>query len=170
MNRWVTVVCLSGFAVLVTSCSQAPATVDTRDADIKALKDDVAQWLKDFAAKDVDKIVSHYTDDVIVANTGMTPVTGRDAAKGVAKEILADPAFAITFEAARVEVSKSGDIGYVEGPYKSTLSNPATKKPMDDKGTFIEVYKKQADGSWKSGFDFATSEVLALPAPPPNKK
>ena len=34
-----------------------------RDADIKAVKDVEADWVKDIAAKDADKFASYYSDD-----------------------------------------------------------------------------------------------------------
>jgi ketosteroid isomerase-like protein len=66
------------------------------------------------------------------------------------KPVLADPAFRLTFEIGKVEVARSGDIGYATGPYQMTYTNPVTKKVIEDKGNYVEVYKKQADGSWKS--------------------
>ena len=40
-----------------------------------------------------------------------------------------------------------------------TVTNPKTKKPVDDKGTYVTVFKKQADGNWKAIEDMSTSEV-----------
>ena len=40
-----------------------------------------------------------------------------------------------------------------------TMTNPKTKKPVEDKGAYITVYKKQADGNWKAIEDVATSEI-----------
>lgn len=34
-----------------------------------------------------------------------------------------------------------------------------TKKPVDDKGRYVTVYKKQADGSGKAVEDLAGSEI-----------
>ena len=61
-------------------------------------------------------------------------------------------------------MSKGGDLGFTEGSYTMTMTSPATKKPMTDKGSYVTVYKKLADGSWKAISDIATSEVP--PAPP----
>jgi uncharacterized protein (TIGR02246 family) len=145
--------------------------VDTHDADVKAIKDDLAQWQKDFNAKDVDKLASHYADDVLVVNPGSAVIKGREAGKAAYKEFAADPAFSLTFEVSRVEVAQSGDLAYAQGSFKMTATNPATKKPFEDKGTYIEVYKKQADGSWKSAIDMGTSESFwAIPAASPMKK
>ena len=172
MTRWFTLLGLTASAALFTSCSDAPATVDTHDADVRAIKDDLAQWQKDFSAKDVEKLASHYSDDVLVVNPGSPVMKGREAGKAAYKEFAADHAFSLTFEVSRVEVAKSGDLAYAQRPYKMTLTNPATKKPLEDKGTYVEVYKKQADGSWKSAVDMGTSESFwaIAAAPPPVKK
>ena len=40
-----------------------------------------------------------------------------------------------------------------------TMTDPISKKPVIDKGVLVEVYKKQADGSWRTVSDIASSEV-----------
>jgi ketosteroid isomerase-like protein len=48
-----------------------------------------------------------------------------------------------------------------------TTTDPKTKKPVTDKGKYAEVYKKQADGSWKAVADMDSSDT---PLPAPGKK
>jgi uncharacterized protein (TIGR02246 family) len=157
--------------LLLTECSPAPTPApDTREADAKSIQADGEQWQKDFAAKDADKLVSHYTDDIVVMNPGQSAIKGKDAALAALKPMLSDPAFRLTFEIGKVEVARSGDIGYATGPYQLAYTDPVSKKVIEDKGNYVEVYKKQADGSWKSAYDIATSEVLSAPSPPAKKK
>jgi len=171
MTRWLTLLCLTASAALFTSCSQSPATADTRDANMKAIKDDLVQFQKDFAAKDVDRLVSHYSDDVLFINPGSPVAKGRETTKTKFKEWVADPAFSLTFEVSQVEVAQSGDLAYAQGPFRLTATDPATKKPFEDKGTYLVVYKKQADGSWKAAIDMGTSEIFpAIPIPSRLKK
>jgi ketosteroid isomerase-like protein len=63
----------------------------------------------------------------------------------------------------RVEVAKSGDLGYTQGTYTMTTTDPKTKKPVTDKGKC----KKQADGTWKAVADMSSSDT---PLPAPGKK
>lgn len=145
------------------------AAPDTHDADVKAIKDNEVQWNKDFAAKDVDKMAAHYADDAVLMAPGMPAASGKSAIQNMLKEMVSDPALSLKFEAARVEVAKSGDVAYTQGAYTMKMTNPATKQPMDDKGSYVTTYKKQADGSWKAICDINTSEVPP-PAPPPAAK
>ncbi len=59
-------------------------------------------------------------------------------------------------------VARSGEIGYVSGTWQFTVNDPA-RKPATDRGKFVEVLKKQADGTWKCTTDIWNSD-LPLPA------
>jgi ketosteroid isomerase-like protein len=69
-----------------------------------------------------------------------------------------------------VSVAKSGDMAYSWGTYDLTATGP-DGKPMQDQGKYATVWKKQADGSWKSVLDtFNTSTPMAPPPPPAKGK
>jgi len=161
---------LYGTAVLalaMTACNQAPPPPpDTHDADVQAIKDLEAQANKNWAAKDAEKIMSFYTDDAVLVAGAGDALHGKDAIQGVLKQMLADPALSLTFHSDRVDVAKSGDIGYSEGPYQMTVTDPVTHKVMQDHGNYLTAFRKQADGSWKATEDFAAS---AVPPPAPAK-
>jgi len=169
MKRCLSVLCGAGLLALFTSCTAPPPQqADTHDADVKAIKDTEVQWNKDFEAKDVDKLVAHYTDDAVLMNPGSPSVSGKDAIRAALKGMVSDPALTLKFEASRIDTSKSGEFGFTQGAYSMTMTDPGTKKVINDKGSYVTVYKKQADGSWRAVDDIATSEVLG--APPPAKK
>jgi uncharacterized protein (TIGR02246 family) len=169
MKRSLFAICTVGLLALLTSCTQAPQSVDTHEADIQALKDNEAQWNKDFQAKDVEKLVTHYADDAVLISPGAPPSIGKEAIHSMLKDMVGDNALSLSFEAARVEVAKSGDVAYTQGSYTMTMTDPATKKPISDKGSYVTVYKKQADGSWKAVSDIASSATPPGPALPAKK-
>ena len=166
----VTVLCGAAIvALLLTGCS--PATPDTREADTKALKDNETQWNQEWVSKDVEKLVGHYAGDAVLMGPGMPPSSGKDAIRKMLTEMLTDPAFSLKFQASRVEVSKAGDVGYTQGSYTMTMTDPNSKKVINDHGSYVTTYSKQPDGSWKAVADIATSEVppAAPPSPAPKK-
>lgn len=167
MKRCFAVFSTAALALFLVSCTETAATTNT-DADVKALKDNEAQWNQDFASKDASKLASHYTEDAVLMNPGAPAAKGKAAIQKSFTEMVADPAFNLKFEADRVEVSKSGDLGYTQGHYTMTITDPATKKPINDHGSYVTFYKKQ-DGAWKAVQDAAISEVPP-PAPPPASK
>jgi ketosteroid isomerase-like protein len=75
----------------------------------------------------------------------------------------------LKFQASKVDVASSGDLGYTQGSYTLGLTDPKTKKVVNDHGSYVTTYRKQADGSWKAVADIANSETPE-PAPAPAKK
>jgi ketosteroid isomerase-like protein len=98
----------------------------------------------------------------------MTIMKGKDAIRAGLKEEFGDPNSTLDFHPDKVEVAKSGDIAFSQGMYTYTSTDPKTKKRMIEHGGYVEVYKKQADGSWKVAEDIATQE--APPAPEKSAK
>ena len=155
-------------AVIFVGCSQAPAppvaAPDTHDADVKAIKDLEAAWVQAFATKDPDKVAAVYSDDASVFITDAPLITGMAAIKSALKPMLADKNYSITFASDRVDVAKSGELGYSQGSYNQTSTNPKTKKAVSEKGKYVTVFKKQADGSWKAIADIFNEDAPAAPA------
>jgi uncharacterized protein (TIGR02246 family) len=150
--------CLALFSfIIVFSASAADAKIE------QALRDLDAQWSAAAAAKDLDKTVSYYSDDAIVLPPNMAGATTKEAIRNVWKDLIAS-ATSVSWKATRVEVAKSGDMAYVSGTYEVTM-NDSTK----DRGKYLEVWEKQADGKWKCGADAWNSDLPAAPAPAEKK-
>jgi len=152
---------------LAALCVAAYSQTGNRPEDVQALKDNEARWNREYAAKDIEKVVAHYADNAVLMAPGMPAVSGRDAIRKMLKEMLADPALSLKFQASRVEVSSSGDLGFTQGSYQMTMTDPASKQAIHDHGSYVTTYRKQADGSWKAIADIACSE---LPPPSPSSQ
>jgi len=165
MFKAILFIAVVGTFIFQSGCppDKSPVVADTRAADEQAIRDGEAAWVKDFAAKDVEKIAGHYADDGYSMIPDMTIMKGKDAIRAGLKEEFADPNSTLDFHPDKVEVAKSGDIAYSQGNYTYTSTDSKTKKRVIEHGGYIEVYKKQADGSWKVAEDIATQE--APPAP-----
>ena len=134
----------------------------TREADAHALRDgEVAAFIKDWSGKDADRIAAHYTDDgnVIIPNTPM--MTGKAAIAKAMKDALADPNWSLALQPVQVEVSKGSDLGYARGTYVLIATDPASKKAATEKGRFVTVFRKEADGSWKAIQNINNAEAPA---------
>ena len=158
---------MSGCVALLSFTIVCPASAaDTKSAIEKALRDLEGQWSEAAGAKDVDKTVSFYSDDAIVLPANAPIATTKEAIRNVWKGLFDSPGAAISWKPSKVEISKSGDMAYVTGSYELTM-NDASGKPTTDRGKYVTVWKKQADGKWKCGTDIWNSD---LPVPPPEKK
>ena len=135
----------------------------------QALRDADAAWSKAAGSKDLDKTVSYYSADAIVLPPNAPIATTKEEIKKIWQDMLASPGLVISWKATKVEVAKSGDLGFVSGTYELTM-NDATGKPATDKGKYVEVWEKKADGKWKCGTDTWNSDLPASPPAPAETK
>ena len=144
----------------LTLICTAPAADTKLEQTIRDLD---AQWSKDAGAKDVDKTVSYYAESAVVMPPNASAATTNESIRSAWKEMLTTPGAAISWKATKVEVAKSGDLAYVSGTYEETMTD-ASGKPVKDRGKYVEVFKKQADGTWKVVADIWNSDLPAAAA------
>jgi uncharacterized protein (TIGR02246 family) len=126
----------------------------------QALRDLDAQWSKAAGTNDLDKTVAYYADDAIVMPPNASAATTKDAIRNAWKEMLTTPGAAISWKATKVEVAKAGDLAYVSGTYEETMTD-ASGRSVKDHGKYVEIFKKQADGTWKVVADIWNSDLPA---------
>jgi uncharacterized protein (TIGR02246 family) len=154
-KRWMTIVGAAMLTTLAAGCKPA----DTHDADVQAIRAVETEWNQDYGSRDVAKLMTHYSDDAVLMAPGMEPMTGKSNIQTLIQRMAADPSMSLKFEATVVDVAKSGDVGYTQGTYTMAMTDPGTKQLMHDHGSYVTVFRKQADG-WKAVSDIATSAVM----------
>jgi ketosteroid isomerase-like protein len=96
--------------------------------------------------------------------------TTKEAIRSAWKEMLTTPGAAISWKATKVEVAQGGDLAYVSGTYEETMTD-ASGQSVKDHGKYVEIFKKQADGTWKVVADIWNSDLPAsAPAAPERKR
>src|SRR5437867_5069197 len=138
----------------------------------QSLRDADAAWSKAAESKDLDKTVSYYSADAIVLPPNAPIATTKEEIRKIWQDMLASPGLVISWKATKVEVAKSGDLGFVSGTYELTM-NDAGGKPVTEHGKYVEVWEKKADGKWKCGTDTWNSDMPAAgssPAPGAEEK
>jgi len=151
---------LSVFFVLVLSSLfvACQSQTDTRAADEATLRNLDAEWSKAAGAKDVEKTASYYTDDAVILAPNLPTIQGKQGARAMWQVMFSVPGFGGGWKATKVEVSRSGDLGWVTGTYELSETDERGR-PMVDKGKYLEVWRKQADGSWKCVADMFNSDL-----------
>jgi len=126
----------------------------------QALREADAAWSKAAESKDLEKTVSYYSADAIVLPPNAPIAATKEAIRKIWQDMMASPGLVISWKATKVEVAKSGDLGFVSGTYELTM-NDAGGKPVNDRGKYVEVWEKKADGKWKCGTDTWNSDLPA---------
>jgi ketosteroid isomerase-like protein len=93
-----------------------------------------------------------------------SPVEGKQAIEKYLAEI-GSQLKASNFQLSILEIDVQGDTTIVRGTYSSSFTVPGTDAPMEDRGKTLNVWKRQADGSWKLHRDIWNSN-MPIPVSP----
>jgi uncharacterized protein (TIGR02246 family) len=141
---------------------------DTRAADETAIRAAVVDWSKAAQAKDVNKAISFYADDAMQFIDRGPVVKGKDNIRIGWEKMLTMPGPGLTFATTGVEVARSGDVAYDFGTYDFPTQD-SKGRIVDEKGKYLTVWKKQADGSWKVAADIDNRDAAPAPQPATRK-
>ena len=89
----------------------------------QSLRDADDAWSKAAASKDLEKTVAYYSNDAIVLPPNAPIATTKDAIKKLWGDLLASPGLVISWKANKVEVAKSGDLGFVSGTHDFAMND-----------------------------------------------
>ena len=153
-------------ALIVFSLLCTVSAADTKAIE-QVLRDLDDQWSAAAGVKDFEKIVSFYSNDAVVMPPNAPRATTKEAIRTIWKDLLTDAS--ISWKTKEVEVAQSGDLAYSSGTYEVTLNDP-TGTPVKDRGKYLEVWKKQADGTWKCVMDMWNSDLRVASSAAPEKK
>ena len=146
----------------LTAACQPASPAGLTDADKAAIDSAGQVFARNAMAGDFAVLTkAHYAEDAIVLPPNMPAATGHAAIEAMFKTFPPITAFELRNE----EVEGDGNLAYVRGRYTMTMSPPGAAA-IADTGKYLEIWRKQSDGSWKSVRDMFNSDV-PLPAPAP---
>lgn len=145
----------------VTACARK---VDL-DAERSAIRNADAEWSRQVAAQGAAGYVAAAADNIVVMPPNEPAISGKEAARQWAAKLVATPGFSLSWQPTNAEVASSGDLGYTTGSYELKMQAGGT--PVNERGKYTTIWKKQADGQWKAVVDIFNSDVPLPAAPPP---
>jgi ketosteroid isomerase-like protein len=154
-----------GLAVSTLACSKYPAENNNQGNQRTQVEAAIRQQedgqIKAIGARQLDATVSYYADGAVVSAPNAPDARTKDEYRQTWQQIFASvPAgVPVTGGTTKVEVANSNDLAYALGFY--TIDNPPV-----DKGTFLDIWKKQTNGSWKMAVSIIKSD---MPAPAPGR-
>jgi uncharacterized protein (TIGR02246 family) len=109
------------------------------------------RFVRQFNAGDVDGVVGgFYAEDVDLLAPGAPMVSGRKQVRDAIQAMVDGGMEELTMKTVKIDVS--GDMAYRIGRYTAGKSTP-------DSGKFVEVHRRQADGSWRCVADIFNSDA-----------
>jgi len=122
-------------------------------SDIRAVDD---AYEKAVANQDVGAVLELYTSDARLLAPGAPLAQGRDAIRLIMQGFV--DAGAQSLELNTVELDDHGDVVIEVGAYKLGIA-PPDGEPITDVGKYLQVFKRQADGTFLIAFDAFNSDL-----------
>lgn len=133
----------------------SPLALATEASDRAAIEAAAQAWIKAFNARDADAMVALTTEDVVLLDPNVPPISGRKAARAAWLRALGAAQGQVT--TASKEIAIAGDVAWRIGAF-------AHKLPHDDsanRGQSLEVWQRM-NGQWKMHRQMS-STLLAQP-------
>lgn len=151
---WFTLMACMVIVPLATATAGGPTA-----AEAAVLQSDAA-WAAAADTGNVDAWLAFCSADVIVIlpheplSNGVAPV------RNAVTRLTGLPHFVVRWHATRIDMAPAGDLARVLGSYELEHAG-ADGGPAVERGTRLDVWKRQADGSWKSILDSWSSTTDA---------
>jgi uncharacterized protein (TIGR02246 family) len=146
------------FGLAVVDCS--PRNFDSAAEGEKLLRRD-AEWA-DFAAagKDVEKVVSYWSDDAVLIFPGQPVLEGKAAIRAYVTACFQTPGFKIHWVSQKPTFSPDGKFAYMRGTEEATVpGSGGGTMTLHSRG--ISIWRLDSDDQWRCVVDISNEE----PAP-----
>jgi uncharacterized protein (TIGR02246 family) len=157
---------------LLAACSSAPAergpdkappAEPLAAADIAAIRATDSAFTSAMGAGNAAAVAAIYLPDAHVMPPDAAPVEGRAAIQQFIAGFLG--AYQLTITVSADEIEGRGDLAYARGHYTMEgAPKAAGTPPLREEGKFLEVLRRQPDGTWRYAVDMWSPNGRA-PAP-----
>jgi uncharacterized protein (TIGR02246 family) len=146
-------------ALASTAC-QPPAqeAAGLSEEDVATIAASPDAFAEAMLAGDWAAVAALYTEDAVFMHPNRPAVEGRAAIQARMEQLRPFE----QFEATIVEIDGRGDLAFVRATYSETYTVEGTPEPIHDTGKYVEIWRKQPDGSWLIAVEIWNSD-LPLP-------
>jgi len=134
------------------------AAMELSDADHDAIRAVDSAFAAAANAGSADSIAGLYANNAALLPPNLPPQKGRTAIRAFWGGFF--EAYTVRFEINSDVLEGRGDLAYNMGHYRFTAVPKAKANPgVADEGKYLEILKKQSDGSWKYVVDMYSSNL-----------
>lgn len=152
-----------GLTLLASLAGCRPqATPELSSADAAAVRANIDAYASAALAGDWDAWGKTLADDVVYMPPNQAPLLGRDAAVSFGKSFPKITSLTITPE----DVTGRADLAYARGKYSYAATLP-DGSAVSESGSFLEIHRRQADGTWLHSQVMWHADSPPPPAPAP---
>ena len=134
--------------------------MDLASEKTRLLKRDAAWAAVASDGRDVDLILSFWTDDAVVIPPGLPNVIGKAALRQYVEASKQIPGFRITWTSEDATFSPDGQLAYIFSRNAVTMNAP-DGAPATTAGRALTIWRREADGEWRCAVDIWNAEPAA---------
>lgn len=143
-------------ALFITACQvPPPEPAALSEQDITAIEESTDAFAQASLEKNWNAVAQLYTEDAMFMPPNRAAVEGRTAIE----EWLEDSPPMTDFKLNTEEIDGRGDLAFVRGTYSMAFVPEGASEPVQDNGKYIEIRRKQPDGSWLIARDIFNSDL-----------
>jgi ketosteroid isomerase-like protein len=161
ISRWSVIVTLSAAAALSACAATSDGATVFTAADSAGVRASTELWRTSSLSRDFDAWGRSVTADVVLYPPNLKPISGRDAAIAYMKTYPTITKFEVNVE----ETVGRSDAATDRGQFYLTARLP-DGTIVNDTGSFLSLFRKQADGTWAHSRVMWNSNLPVPPAPP----
>jgi ketosteroid isomerase-like protein len=162
--RALTVIFLAAILFVVNSCSRR--AFDAAREKAKLLRRD-SEWAETaWSGKDIEKILSYWTDDALLIFPGQPILEGKAAIRPYVASSLNTPGFKIHWVSSKPVFSPDGKMAYMPATTELTVPGPDSAL-ITKQLRGIAIWRLESDGQWRCVVDIANEQpTAAAPSSP----
>ncbi len=135
-----------GIALVVLAVGVGPAFAQSAD-ETAIRKLPIDDWCSAEATRDLDAKLRLFTADAVLMAPGGQTVVGQQAIRAWHEAAWQENTNECSGTVDEVQVQ--GDWGFARGTFTAVLAPTSGGAPIQESGKFINIVRRQADGSWK---------------------
>ncbi len=117
-----------------------------------------AEWARTASeGRDIERILSYWTDDAVVLAPGLPAVVGKAALREYVQTSMRIPGFQISWESSDVTFSPDGKLAYMFAR-NAVRMNASDGSPATTKGRGITIWRRESDRQWRCVVDIWNAE------------
>lgn len=118
-----------------------------RDATLATLLKLREEWVRDLHDKQLEPILKFYAPDAVFLQPTGERISGAVALRNLFQMIMSTFNSELVLHSLNLETS--GDLAYDSGEFEENLTNIASGAKIASKGSYVNIYKREANGSWQ---------------------
>jgi ketosteroid isomerase-like protein len=150
--KFISVTIIPGMLWALCAAGCAPSSFDAAAESSKLAQRDADWSSASFEGKDIDRIVSFWSDDAQVLQPGLPPINGKTAIRDFVTASLKIPGFKIHWVSQRPVLSPDGKMAYMLGAVETTA--PGSNGTLQSThGRGVTIWRRDSDGVWRCVID-----------------